>query len=66
MSDPDTEIPFERKWFRLGVVLAVLYAAFTLVLAWLAAVDPTLSLLVGVVVGTLGAIALSIFVWYVY
>lgn len=66
MSDIGADVPFEPKWFRLGVALAVIYATFTLVLVWLLAIDTTLALVVGVVGGTLGAIALMIFVLYFY
>ena len=62
----DTGIPFERKWFRFGLALAFLYATFTLVLVWLLAIDQTLALVVAAVGGTVGAIALWIFVRYVY
>lgn len=66
MNDSDADTPFEAKWFRLGVVLAVLYAVFTLALVLLFTVSPRLALIVAAVGGTLGAIALMIFVLYVY
>lgn len=66
MNDPEDEVPFDRKWFRFGLTIAVLHAVFTLVLVQLLAVDVRLALLVGVIGGTLGAVAVIVFVRYIY
>lgn len=66
MSGADTGLRFDRKWFRLGVAITFLYATFTVVLVWLLTVDVTLGIAFAVVGGTLGAIALSLYVLYVH
>lgn len=64
MVGNDPAIQFERKWFRLGLALAFVYAGFTLLLVTLLRVDQTLAFAVAVVGGTLGALALMVFVRY--
>lgn len=66
MNELDTNVPFERKWFRLGIVLAMLYATFTVLLLWLLTIDVMMAMIVGVVLGTISAIALMVFVLYIY
>ena len=66
MIDSDERDRIRRKWFRFGIVLAILYATFTLVLFVLFKASPRLGVLVGVVGGTVGAVVLTIFVLYVY
>ncbi|WP_331234327.1 hypothetical protein [Natronorarus salvus] len=64
MEGSDPGIRFERKWFRLGLALAFVYAGFTLLLVTLLRIDQTLAFAVAVVGGTLGALALMVFVRY--
>ncbi|MHC3439036.1 hypothetical protein ACYJ1Y_13285 [Natrialbaceae archaeon A-gly3] len=66
MSSSERLPEVERKWFRLGVVLAFLQATFVLVILVLFQIDPTLALTVAVVVGVLGGIGITVFVLYVY
>ena len=54
----------QRDWFRFGVVLAILWAVFTLVVVALLRVDTTLALGFAVVVATLGGAAPTLFVLF--
>lgn len=65
-DDPETGIRFRRKWFRLGVAIALLHATFTLFVVGLLRVDRTLAIVVAAVVGIVGAAALVVFVLYRY
>ncbi|MGM0605579.1 MAG: hypothetical protein ACQETB_07900 [Halobacteriota archaeon] len=66
MSGHDRRNPFERKWFRLGVAIAFLHAAFTALVLLLLGIDQQLALTVAVVVGTAGTIGLVVFIRYYY
>jgi hypothetical protein len=59
-------ISTRNKWFRLGLAIAFLHATFTLLIVVLLQVDLVLAVTVATVVGTVGAIALTVFVLYVY
>lgn len=65
MSELDVD-PFERPWFRFGIAIAFVYAGFTVAILWLLTVNMTLALLFAVVVGTVGTIALMIYVLYFF
>ncbi|WP_255193907.1 hypothetical protein [Natronobeatus ordinarius] len=56
----------QRKWYRLGVAIAFLWAAFVVVLLFLLRIDQTIGLAFAVVASVLGGVALTLFVLYVY
>lgn len=58
--------PEQRKWYRLGVALAFLWAAFVVVLLVLLEIDQTIGLAFAVVASVVGGVALTVFVLYVY
>ncbi|SNR36162.1 hypothetical protein [Halorubrum vacuolatum] len=55
-----------RKWFRLGVAVAVAWVPATLALLVLFELDPALGLAGVVVGGVVFGIAFTVFVLYVY
>lgn len=60
----DSTIRFEPGWFRLGLAVAVVQAAFLVVLLRVLELDRELGLAVAAVVGTFGAIALVVYVQF--
>ena len=58
--------PENRKWFRLGVWVAVGWAGFMLVLLWLLRFDTSLGLAFAVVASVVFGVAFTLFVLYVY
>lgn len=63
---PGFAISTRNKWFRLGLAIAFLHAAFTLLIVVLLRVDLVLAVTVAAVVSTVGAVVLTVFVLYVY
>lgn len=58
--------PEQKKWYRLGVAIAFLWAVFVVVLVFLLQIDQTIGLAFAVVASVLGGVALTLFVLYVY
>ena len=58
--------PENRKWFRLGVIVMFLWAAFLVLLVGLLQWDVTLGLAFAVVAGIVFGVAFTVFVLYVY
>ncbi|WP_117363504.1 hypothetical protein [Natrarchaeobaculum sulfurireducens] len=63
-GDP-AAVQVERGWFRFGVVLALLYATFTLVVFSVLQVDETLGIAVAVGGGVLIGVGVMIYVFVV-
>ena len=63
-GDP-TEIQVEWGWFRFGIVLAILYALFTVLVVALLGVDQTLGLVFAVGGGVLIGLAVMVYVFVV-
>ncbi|TYL36318.1 hypothetical protein CV102_22935 [Natronococcus pandeyae] len=61
----DTGISVRTEWFRFGIYLAFLYAAFTLVIVYLLRVDRLLGLLVAVVGSVTLGLAITVYVLYI-
>ncbi|WP_418283101.1 hypothetical protein [Halorubrum sp. DTA98] len=65
-SDGPSIPPENRKWFRLGVAVAVAWAVYLVALLWLLRLDTTLGLAFAVVSSVAFGIAFTLFVLYVY
>lgn len=61
----DTGISVRTEWFRFGIYLAFLYAAFTLIIVYLLRVDQLLGLLVTVVGSVALGLAITVYVLYI-
>lgn len=60
-----TGLSVQEGWFRFGVYLAFLYAAFTAVVFYLLRVDQTIGMVVAVAVSIVFGIAIMVYVLYV-
>lgn len=61
----DTGISVRTEWFRFGVYLAFLYAAFTLIIVYLLRVDRLFGLFVAVIGSVALGIAITVYVLYI-
>lgn len=59
------DVQVEWGWFRFGLVLAILYATFTLVVFYVLQVDETLGIAVAVGGGIFIGLAIMIYVFVV-
>ena len=64
MNKPDQNGAVQKKWFRLGLGIAILHAIFILLIVLLLQVDLYLAIAVAIIGSTGGGIALLIFVLY--
>ncbi|THE64142.1 hypothetical protein D8Y22_14615 [Salinadaptatus halalkaliphilus] len=60
-----TGVQFDREWFRFGIVLAILYAAFTVVLVSLLQFDQSIAIAVAAGASVVFGVAVMLYVIYV-
>ncbi|ADD04412.1 uncharacterized protein Nmag_0828 [Natrialba magadii ATCC 43099] len=66
-SKGSDEVTFEidEEWFRFGVYIAFLYAAFTLVIVYLLQFDQLIGLVVAVVGSIVFGLSIMVYVLYI-
>jgi hypothetical protein len=65
MADRSRGFPVERKWLKLGAAIAALNYVFLFAVLSLLEFDPALALVVAIVLGIGGGVALTVFVLYI-
>lgn len=66
MNGPDHNVAVQKKWFRLGLAIAIIHSIFLLLIILLLQVDLSLAIAVAIIGSISGGIALLVFVLYVY
>ncbi|ELY93432.1 hypothetical protein C483_05693 [Natrialba hulunbeirensis JCM 10989] len=61
----ETAVTIDEEWFRFGVYIAFLYAAFTLAIVYLLRLDQTIGLVAAVVGSIVFGLSIMVYVLYV-
>ncbi|OIB56785.1 hypothetical protein [Natrialba sp. SSL1] len=61
----ETAFAIDEEWFRFGVYIAFLYAAFTLAIVYLLQLDQTIGLVAAVVGSIVFGLSIMVYVLYI-